>query len=353
MIDDMILKPIKIGTPLLFPILFPVVFLASCYSLDSFEEFPAKDFLKVSEINGNTTEYGGEATFSVVLLVQPSGDVIINLTSNDKTEGTVTSPLVFTTANWNEAQPATVTGVDDDIFDGYQEYSVSISAESTEDSLFSDVTADDIWIKNKDDETKLTALQNYNFTLLQTSGSCPIGFSSGTLTLDTDDESNTDDLSGSYGDTQEIPPGIVLKLCSTQTAGIGNVTAMKGSAFIVLRTGGYCPSGYNRGEIRIDTEDDYNSTEESGNVGDSYFTDNDAFLYLCESNDDPNLENLKADNFTILKNGDCPLGSEEGYLGIDTEDNVNSDGKSGDTGDSDLSTAYTNSVYLRMCTFTR
>jgi hypothetical protein len=66
-----------------------------------------------------TTEAGGVATFTVVLNELPSGDVTIAVSSDDTTEGTVsTALLTFTTGNWNVAQTVTVTGVDDFADDG-------------------------------------------------------------------------------------------------------------------------------------------------------------------------------------------------------------------------------------------
>ena len=43
--------------------------------------------------------------------------VVVNITSSDTGEATVTS-LTFTSANWNTPQTVTVTGVDDNIIDG-------------------------------------------------------------------------------------------------------------------------------------------------------------------------------------------------------------------------------------------
>ena len=70
----------------------------------------------VSAISGNTTESGGTATFTVVLNCQPTADVIIALSSSTPSEGTVApASLTFTSADWNNAQTVTVTGVDDPI----------------------------------------------------------------------------------------------------------------------------------------------------------------------------------------------------------------------------------------------
>jgi hypothetical protein len=63
------------------------------------------------------------------------------------------------------------------------------------------------------------------------------------------------------------------------------------------------------------------------------------------------LEILKDKAFTLFKNGDCPDGSAEGTLKVDTEDNNNADAASGSIGSSYLSNDNTKSVYLKVCTF--
>src|SRR5690606_15899595 len=60
-----------------------------------------------------TSEAGGTDTFTVVLNSQPTANVTINLTSSDTTEGTPGAALTFTSANWNNPQTVTVTGVND------------------------------------------------------------------------------------------------------------------------------------------------------------------------------------------------------------------------------------------------
>ena len=78
-----------------------------------------------------TTEAGGTALFSVVLESQPSGNVVISLSSSNTDEGTVApATMTFTTGNWNVAQVATITGVDDYADDGNQSYTIDFSVAS-------------------------------------------------------------------------------------------------------------------------------------------------------------------------------------------------------------------------------
>lgn len=81
-----------------------------------------------SPISGNTTEAGGTATFTIVLNALPTSSVVLDVTSQDTSEGTVSpSQLTFTTGNWNTPQTVTVTGVDDALNDGNITYNVTIS----------------------------------------------------------------------------------------------------------------------------------------------------------------------------------------------------------------------------------
>jgi uncharacterized protein YfdQ (DUF2303 family) len=101
-----------------------------------------------------TTEAGGTASFSVVLNSQPSAAVTIALSSNDTTEGTVsTSSLVFSPSNWNIAQSVTVTGVDDALVDGNISYSIITAAATSTDSNYNGLSAADVSVINSDNDS--------------------------------------------------------------------------------------------------------------------------------------------------------------------------------------------------------
>jgi len=105
----------------------------------------------VSSISGNTTEAGGTATFTVKLSIQPTANVTIGVSSSDTTEGTVSpSLLTFTSANWNENQTVTVTGVNDSLDDGNQSYTVVLAAASSSDSGYSGLNPNDVSVTNTD-----------------------------------------------------------------------------------------------------------------------------------------------------------------------------------------------------------
>ena len=81
-----------------------------------------------SKTNVSVVESGTTDTFTVVLNVQPDSNVVIDVSSDDTDEATVSpSSLTFTTGNWNSAQTVTVTGVDDAIIDGSQDSTITLS----------------------------------------------------------------------------------------------------------------------------------------------------------------------------------------------------------------------------------
>jgi lipocalin len=101
-----------------------------------------------------TTENGGEAIFTVVLTSQPTADVQIALSSSDTTEGTVgPASLTFTSVNWNAPQTVTVTGVNDDLADGAQTYTIVTAAATSTDTGYQGLDADDVEVSNTDNDT--------------------------------------------------------------------------------------------------------------------------------------------------------------------------------------------------------
>ena len=101
-----------------------------------------------------TDEAGATATFTVVLNTQPTATVTIALTSSDMGEGTVSpAMLTFTTMNWMSPQTATVTGVNDDLADGDQPYTIVTGNGASTDPVYNGRVAADVSVTNTDDET--------------------------------------------------------------------------------------------------------------------------------------------------------------------------------------------------------
>lgn len=81
-----------------------------------------------------TTEGGDSDTFTIVLLSQPTADVVIAFQSEDTTEATVSpaSPITFTPADWDTAKTISAIGVDDIATDGHQPFTITLSATSAD-----------------------------------------------------------------------------------------------------------------------------------------------------------------------------------------------------------------------------
>jgi len=102
----------------------------------------------------STTEAGGQATFSVALASKPTANVVISLSCSDATEGSIDkTTLTFTPVNWKGVQVVTVTGVNDDIIDGNQVYSVILGVSQSVDPKYNGVKPQDVGVINTDNET--------------------------------------------------------------------------------------------------------------------------------------------------------------------------------------------------------
>jgi large repetitive protein len=101
-----------------------------------------------------TTESGGDASFSVVLNTQPAADVIIDVSSSNSTEGTVSpDSMTFTPVNWSAPQTVTITGIDDAVVDGNEPYMVDIPAAISGDSTYNGMDPVDVNVTNTDNDT--------------------------------------------------------------------------------------------------------------------------------------------------------------------------------------------------------
>ncbi|MDC0246161.1 hypothetical protein OAK27_05825, partial [Acidimicrobiaceae bacterium] len=124
----------------------------------------------IAQSGGSTSvsEAGTTDTFTVVLNAQPSSDVVFSISSGDTGEVTVTGTLTFTAANWNSAQIVTLTGVDDNIIDGSQTSTTTIS--------IIDAITDDAFDGVADQTVSVTTTDNdvAGFTIAQTNGSTSV-----------------------------------------------------------------------------------------------------------------------------------------------------------------------------------
>ena len=113
--------------------------------------------LVVGSVTGQATEAGGQATFTVKLATEPTGDVTVAVTSQDASEGTVSpSSLTFTTTTWNTTQTVTVTGVDDAIDEGTVTWEVRLDPSSSDDTNYNSLSNVDVSVTTTDDDAAPT-----------------------------------------------------------------------------------------------------------------------------------------------------------------------------------------------------
>ncbi len=101
-----------------------------------------------------TNETGTPATFTVRLQSQPLANVSIALASNRTNEVTVSpATLNFTSANWDQPQTVTLTGVDDGIVvDGNQTALISLNLSQSIDAAYRNVTVTPVSVTNVDND---------------------------------------------------------------------------------------------------------------------------------------------------------------------------------------------------------
>lgn len=109
---------------------------------------------QVTPISLNVSETGTTATFTVRLNVAPTATVTIPVSSSDPSEGTVDqSSLVFTPANGTTPQTVTVTGIDDTLRDGNQNYTIVLGTATSGDSRYNGLDPQDVAVTTIDNET--------------------------------------------------------------------------------------------------------------------------------------------------------------------------------------------------------
>jgi hypothetical protein len=101
-----------------------------------------------------TTEKAGPAaSFNVKLKSKPTSSVSVALTSSNTNEGTVApNQLIFTTSDWNDLHPVTVSGVDDKLVDGDISYQIVFARANSADMNYSSKFPAPVTVTNLDDD---------------------------------------------------------------------------------------------------------------------------------------------------------------------------------------------------------
>ena len=117
--------------------------------------FP-KELVTSTPTNSSTvTEAGSTSTFTVKLRKAPSATVTVAISIGDTTEGSVSpSMMTFTTQNYGTAQTVTVTGVDDNIEDGSQDFFVVLDPASSGDSTYNGLSNVNVTMTTTDNESR-------------------------------------------------------------------------------------------------------------------------------------------------------------------------------------------------------
>jgi len=94
-----------------------------------------------------TIDEGASRTFTVVLNLQPTSDVIINLRSSDTSRGRIDKTrLTFTPINWDQPQTVTVTATDDIIDNADQQFTIEIDQAISSDPQYSTQNPTDVTV---------------------------------------------------------------------------------------------------------------------------------------------------------------------------------------------------------------
>ena len=121
------------------------------YTVSVTESQPGVSVVSQSELY--TSELGISDTFSLSLKSKPTADVLIDISSSDSSEGTVSpTQLVFTSANWYLPQAVTVRGTEDSVVDGVVAYAINLGPTSSADVHYNGVTLDPIAAVNADND---------------------------------------------------------------------------------------------------------------------------------------------------------------------------------------------------------
>ena len=128
-----------------------VTFTAAVTDDESVEVRVSATSVTVTEATGS----GRTATFTVRLGSRPTADVVIGVSGDDGSEGSVSpTQLTFTQSNWNQTQQVTVTAVDDDVDDGNVDWDVTLASPTSADTDYSGLSSRTVDVSTTDDDDK-------------------------------------------------------------------------------------------------------------------------------------------------------------------------------------------------------
>jgi len=109
----------------------------------------------LSETLVSVSESGTTASFTVVLTSQPATNVVLQVASSNTSEATAApATLTFTTTTWDTPQTVTITGIDDQVLDGDQTSTLTISVVANQsDDTFDGVSNQTVSVSTIDNDT--------------------------------------------------------------------------------------------------------------------------------------------------------------------------------------------------------
>ncbi len=190
------------------------------------------------------------ATFDVELDSEPTANVVIALSSTDTSEGTVSpASLTFTASNWNSTQTVTLTGVDDFVDDGDQDYAVRLASPTGSDSVYTALSQRDVAVRTVDDDTKGVTVTPTELTIAEG------GSGTYTVVLDAEPAANVT-LTLTSGDAAVTPD------VSSVTFGTGNWNgAVTVTATVATDNDDYAKGGVTIGHTVSGTGSGYEDTQ--------------------------------------------------------------------------------------------
>lgn len=125
---------------------------------DDFDATPGVTLVPV-ETTMLTSEDGDTALFTLVLDSEPGGNVSFSFESSRPDEGAV-NPITasFDAGNWDDVRTVTITGEDDDFFDGNQLYQVTASITASADTDYPAGYENSLEITNLDNNADCTGV---------------------------------------------------------------------------------------------------------------------------------------------------------------------------------------------------
>ncbi len=106
----------------------------------------------VSTGSVSVSEPATSASFGVRLATRPTGSVTVSLASNSGQATVAPAALTFDASNWNVAQDATVTAVDDPDVDGAASATISVQGSSTTDAAYTGMAGASVVATVSDDD---------------------------------------------------------------------------------------------------------------------------------------------------------------------------------------------------------